>query len=315
MEAWRKELYLAHHGILGMKWGIRRYQNPDGSLTAEGKLRYGSTTPGDEKNANKINQNIMKAAEKGERSQSLRKAHVIPKGTVMYRVTTNKDEDTSGQKYVSYIDADRQHYKSGWVRQTNNSDKAYENEYVLQKDLKVPSREEVKSVITECVGQDTIDIVQKHINMRFPKDTWERIELIDEYKSEHPDWTSKRVMDEIVNKEIDKYKNMTVNEAYFYAAQTLGLNKKLKDKVVKELTNRGYDAMVDEASVGGQNGWGKEGIAPMIVFDGSDSLYKRSSTEISREDEVQSRINYTMWRMDASLNEGEWKDRRNGSFL
>ena len=32
------ELY--HHGILGQKWGVRRYQNPDGSLTAEGKLRY-----------------------------------------------------------------------------------------------------------------------------------------------------------------------------------------------------------------------------------------------------------------------------------
>lgn len=29
------ELY--HHGILGMKWGIRRYQNKDGSLTAAGK--------------------------------------------------------------------------------------------------------------------------------------------------------------------------------------------------------------------------------------------------------------------------------------
>lgn len=31
----------AHHGILGMKWGVRRYQNPDGSLTEEGKKRYG----------------------------------------------------------------------------------------------------------------------------------------------------------------------------------------------------------------------------------------------------------------------------------
>lgn len=31
---------LAHHGILGMKWGIRRYQNKDGSLTAAGKKRY-----------------------------------------------------------------------------------------------------------------------------------------------------------------------------------------------------------------------------------------------------------------------------------
>jgi hypothetical protein len=33
--------YLAHHGIKGQKWGERRYQNPDGSLTDEGRRRYG----------------------------------------------------------------------------------------------------------------------------------------------------------------------------------------------------------------------------------------------------------------------------------
>ncbi len=32
--------YLAHHGIKGQKWGVRRYQNEDGTLTALGKQRY-----------------------------------------------------------------------------------------------------------------------------------------------------------------------------------------------------------------------------------------------------------------------------------
>ena len=34
--------YLAHYGIKGQKWGIRRFQNPDGTLTAEGAKRYGT---------------------------------------------------------------------------------------------------------------------------------------------------------------------------------------------------------------------------------------------------------------------------------
>ena len=34
------EYELYHHGVKGMKWGVRRYQNKDGTLTAAGKKRY-----------------------------------------------------------------------------------------------------------------------------------------------------------------------------------------------------------------------------------------------------------------------------------
>ena len=43
------ELY--HYGVLGQKWGVRRYQNADGSLTAEGKKRYAKELKSDNKDA------------------------------------------------------------------------------------------------------------------------------------------------------------------------------------------------------------------------------------------------------------------------
>lgn len=41
-----REVYLQHHGIKGMHWGQRRFQNEDGSYTAAGKARYGVSGDG-----------------------------------------------------------------------------------------------------------------------------------------------------------------------------------------------------------------------------------------------------------------------------
>ncbi len=52
---YESELY--HHGILGQKWGVRRYQNEDGSYTEAGKKRYGkssSSQSDDYKNAHNV---------------------------------------------------------------------------------------------------------------------------------------------------------------------------------------------------------------------------------------------------------------------
>lgn len=48
MISYKDELY--HHGIKGQKWGVRHYQNTDGSLTAAGKERYNSMSDRQRKN-------------------------------------------------------------------------------------------------------------------------------------------------------------------------------------------------------------------------------------------------------------------------
>ena len=52
-----EELY--HWGIKGMKWGVRRYQNKDGSLTPAGKKRYSKEY---EKLSKKITKNVQRNA-------------------------------------------------------------------------------------------------------------------------------------------------------------------------------------------------------------------------------------------------------------
>ena len=46
---------LCHHGIKGMKWGVRRFQNEDGSLTTAGKKRYGDESTGSDKKTSSNN--------------------------------------------------------------------------------------------------------------------------------------------------------------------------------------------------------------------------------------------------------------------
>ena len=104
--------YLIHFGIKGQKWGIRRYQNEDGSWTAEGRKRYGS----DLRDLKKTYKESKKEYEKlykayGERSKKTREA------------------------YAKYMFNKRQHedFKNTFKLKTTKKDKRqlkYEEEYI-----------------------------------------------------------------------------------------------------------------------------------------------------------------------------------------
>lgn len=73
--------YIAHHGILGQRWGIRRFQNEDGSLTSAGKARYGSgnlTNTSSSKSSNSITRNTNERQKlTPEQKEKVKKAAII----------------------------------------------------------------------------------------------------------------------------------------------------------------------------------------------------------------------------------------------
>lgn len=66
---------LEHHGILGQKWGIRRFQNEDGSLTEAGKRRYDREVAKE--------QRVARSIEKSERRMRIKEAKANAKASEM----------------------------------------------------------------------------------------------------------------------------------------------------------------------------------------------------------------------------------------
>lgn len=95
------DAYLMHHGILGQKWGVRRYQNEDGSYTTAGRKRLHANEYRLKRNdpINKAAMNIQKQTAKGTKVSSTQSfvkqtavsAALITAGVVATRAVLKSD--------------------------------------------------------------------------------------------------------------------------------------------------------------------------------------------------------------------------------
>lgn len=122
------ELY--HHGIKGQRWGVRRFQNEDGTLTAEGKKHYGVSDDFD--------------------------GRILSKNTKFYRIANNKEDTTyGGQKYLSTNKTDHK----AWQKYIGDAYaergyKTYNVKYTPVKDLKIAKAEKVGELILKEYKND-----------------------------------------------------------------------------------------------------------------------------------------------------------------
>ena len=126
------ELY--HYGIPGMKWGVRKYQNSDGSWTEEGLAR-------------RRRQKIFKYEFRQERSRTL------PKGEVLWRMTT-ADEDISKNERT-YVSDDPTIYADDYLYSSHNKD-VYRDTYQTKEAVRVAGKQKLDQIL-EKVGERKLD--------------------------------------------------------------------------------------------------------------------------------------------------------------
>lgn len=92
---------LMHYGVLGMKWGVRRYQNKDGSLTNAGKKHRRNPTKGWSKDA-KAARSMKKKGVKGMSNAELKRVNERQRLENEYR-NLNPGKISKGLKYAGVI--------------------------------------------------------------------------------------------------------------------------------------------------------------------------------------------------------------------
>lgn len=95
---------LVHHGIKGMKWYQRRYQNKDGSLTPQGKIRYGAVyKKGSKPSTSSSESSKPKTKSVSEMSDQELQAAINRKRLEVEYARLNPKQVSRGQKFAKAV--------------------------------------------------------------------------------------------------------------------------------------------------------------------------------------------------------------------
>ena len=137
-------VYLSHHGIKGQKWGVRRYQTKDGSLTAAGKKRYAKddgkkkTTPEETKEQKRAR--LLKSTDAHELYAN---KHLLTTAEINERLTRIDTEKRLGS--VAAQD------KRGFAKVMENAQKAIKTADDI---YKLTQSDAVQAVIKKLKGEE-----------------------------------------------------------------------------------------------------------------------------------------------------------------
>lgn len=145
-------MYLAHYGIKGQKWGVRRFQNEDGSLTSQGKTRYlGEMAKAAKSYMADRRKNVGKYYKRAGGTEDLDPSEMTKQQRAKYDKANKqykKDQETAKKKFLSNISD---------INERRKTEKNIRKLQKLKKEAKIgrdfdPIRTGVNAVIGDRIG-------------------------------------------------------------------------------------------------------------------------------------------------------------------